>query len=91
MFIEGTELSSLLPKPEVQGEEWQEIKSERQGEVMTGRALYVMLRSLIFIHFVMGKSSDLEKFCEQDAHILSLNPVSGTWELFKMFLNKFSW
>lgn len=37
-----------------------------------------MLRSLTFIHLVMGISSDLDKFYEQDAHIL--NPRSGTWE-----------
>lgn len=76
----------FLPKPEVQGEEQQEIKPERQ-EVMKWRAFYIMLRSLILTHFIMGSSSDMEKFCEQNVHILSLNPVSGTWELFNMFLN----
>lgn len=55
-------------------------KTRKTSKGMTWRGFYAMLRSLTFIHLVMGISSDLDKFYEQDAHIL--NPGSGLLFIF---------
>lgn len=72
-------MNNLWPRHKVQGEEWQEIKPERQAKVMTWTALYLMLRKPNLYLFGNGEllkdfrqSSNLDRFHEQDAYFLSI-------------------